>query len=125
MLGGRDVTGQDVELSSAAAAIQIVYKPNPGTVRGTVDEGEGSTVLLWRLGTTSPNLVPFVRARAHGTFEFSSVAPGDYCVIAFDRVPPNGAPETFASTIPIRGKRVSVQEGNVESVQIAVLRWGE
>jgi hypothetical protein len=123
MLGGRDVTGQDVELSSTAATIQIVYKPNPGMVRGTVDEGEGSTVLLWPLGTSVPTLVPSVRAGEHGAFEFSNVTPGDYSVIAFGRVPPEGAPESFASTIALRGKQVSVQEGSVESVQIAVNPW--
>ena len=125
LLGAQDVMGQEVELTSAAAAIQVVYKPNPGTVRGTVDEGEGSTVLLWPLGTPVPTIVPTVRARTGGAFEFSNVAPGNYSVIAFDDVPLEEAPSTFASTIVVRGTRVSVQEGSVESVQIAVIRWGE
>jgi len=124
MIGGHDVQGQDVELSSNTT-IQIVYKPNPGTVRGTVPQDQAATVLLWRLGNASPDLVPVVQAGAHGAFEFSNLAPGDYSVIAFDHIPEDGATGAFASTILTRGTRVSLQEGGVESVQIAVLRWGE
>lgn len=124
MITGHDVQGQDVELSSNTT-IQIVYRPNAGTIRGTVRQDQAATVLLWRLGSSAPDLVPVVQAGAHGAFEFSSLAPGDYSVIAFDHVPPEGAPSAFASTILARGTRVSLQERGVESVQIDVLRWGD
>jgi hypothetical protein len=50
-LGGRDVTGQAVNLQPGSPAIQIVYKSNAGTVSGTVvkpdgDAGDGVAVVL-------------------------------------------------------------------------------
>jgi hypothetical protein len=122
VLAGRDVQGQDVELNPGMT-IQVVYKANPGKVRGTVEEGEGATVLLWPLRIAFPDIVPTVQAGARGAFEFSNVPPGDYSVVAFDRIPQQGAPEAFASTLVGRGTRVSVQEGSVESVQLALMQW--
>ena len=125
MLGNRDVQGQNVELTSAMPDIRVMYKPNPGKVLGTAEDGEGATVLLWPLGAAFPDIVATVRAGLHGVFEFSNISPGDYAVFAFDRVPQQGAPEALLGAAIARGQRVSVGEGGVESVQITVMRWSE
>jgi hypothetical protein len=125
MLGGRDVMGQEVELTAATPSIQVVYKPNPGSVRGTVDQGEGATVLLWPEGPDIPEFVPAVVAGSRGEFEFSGLAPGEYVLVAFDRIPPGGGTEAFVRGAVAAGTRVQVQEGGSESVQIPVTRWPE
>src|SRR5579875_779204 len=125
MVAGRNVLGQEVELTAATPSIQVVYKPNPGSVRGTVDQGEGATVLLWPEGPDIPEFVPAVVAGSRGEFGFSGIAPGEYVLVAFGRIPPDGGTETFVRGAVAAGTRVQVQEGGSESVEIPVTRWPE
>ncbi|HEY7389994.1 MAG TPA: carboxypeptidase regulatory-like domain-containing protein [Bryobacteraceae bacterium] len=123
MIGGRNVLGEEVELTAATPSIQVVYRPNPGSVRGTVNQGEGATVLLWPEGPDIPEFVPAVVAGSRGEFEFRGVPPGEYVLVAFDRVPPNGGTEAFVRGAIAGGTRVQVQEGGSESVQVPVTHW--
>ncbi len=125
MAGGRDVLGQEVELNDSTPEIRVVYRPNPGSVRGTVEKGAGATVLLWPEGPVVPAIVRFVQADPHGAFEFSNVAPGSYSVVAFDRVVPSLDMGPFVLGAIAAGTRVSLQEGGAESVQLAVTHWPE
>jgi hypothetical protein len=124
-VGGQDVLGQEVELTPATPAITVVYRPNPGSVRGTVDQGEGAIVLLWPDGPTVPPVVRSVTAAAHGSFEFPNVAPGAYSVVAFDRIDEAGAVESTVLGAIAAGTRVSLQEGGAESIQVSVTHWPE
>jgi hypothetical protein len=123
MIGGRNALGEEVELNAATPSIQVVYRPNPGSVRGTVDQGEGAIVLLWPEGPDIPEFVPAVVAGSRGEFEFQGLAPGEYVLVAFDRIPPSGGTETFVRGAIAGGTRVQVQEGGSESVQVPVTRW--
>jgi protocatechuate 3,4-dioxygenase beta subunit len=123
MLGGRNVLGEEVELTAATPSIQVVYRPNPGSVRGTVDQGEGATVLLWPEEPDIPEFVPAAVAGSRGEFEFQGLAPGEYVLMAFDRIPPSGGTETFLRGAIAGGTRVQVQEGGSESVQVPLMRW--
>jgi protocatechuate 3,4-dioxygenase beta subunit len=123
MIGGRNVLGQEVELTGATPAIQVVYRPNPGSVRGTVDQGEGATVLLWPEGPDIPEFVPAVVAGSRGEFGFRGVPPGEYVLVAFDHIPSSGGTETFVRGAIAGGTRVEVQEGGSESVQVPLTRW--
>lgn len=123
MLGDRDVLGQDVELTAAAPSIRVVYKPNPGSIRGTVEQGEGTIVLLWPQGAAIPDVVRAVEAGPHGAFEIPNVSPGDYSVVAFDRVDGQGGSESFVLGAVAAGARVKISEGSSETVQIPVTRW--
>ncbi len=125
MAVGRDVLGQEVELNDSTPEIRVVYRPNPGSVRGTVEKGAGATVLLWPEGPVVPAIVRFVQADPHGAFEFSNVAPGSYSVVAFDRVVPSLDMGPFVLGAIAAGTRVSLQEGGAESVQLAVTHWPE
>jgi hypothetical protein len=84
-IGGRDVLGQEVDLSVGTPEIRVVYKPNPGSVRGTAGEGEGAIVVLWPEGPAIPPVVRSTQGGPHGAFEFGNVPPGDYTLVAFDR----------------------------------------
>jgi hypothetical protein len=123
MIGGRNVLGEEVELTAATPSIQVVYRPNPGSIRGTVDQGEGATVLLWPEGPDIPEFVPAFVAGSRGEFEFRGVPPGEYVLVAFDRIPPGGGTEAFVRGAVAGGTRVQVQEGGSESVQVPVTRW--
>ena len=123
MLGGHDVLGQDVELTAGTPQIRVIYKPNPGSIRGTVEQGGEGTVLLWALGTAIPDMVRAVQADPNGAFEITNVPPGDYSVIAFDRVSDQGGSESVVLGSVASGVRVKVSEGAAETVQIPVTRW--
>ena len=125
MAGGQDVLGKEVELAAAMPEVRVVYKPNPGTVRGTVEDGEGATVLLWPEGVITPDLVRVAEAGPRGAFEMAGVPPGAYSVLAFDRINAQTASESFLRSVLPAGARVTISEGGVESVQIKVVRWPE
>jgi hypothetical protein len=125
MLGGQDVLHQDAELTAATPTITVVYKRNPGSIRGTVDQGEGSMVVLWPQGPSIPPFVRAVQAGAHGSFEFTNVEPGDYSLVAFDQIPASGGSPSFVQGAVAAGARVSLQEGGSESVQLTVTNWPE
>lgn len=121
MLGGRDVLGQEVDLTADMTAIRVVYRPNPATVRGTVENGVGANVLLWREETRIPYMVPVVEAGRDGSFEFPNVPPGRYSVVAFDRVAARSKAVVLGAIAT--GTRITVQEGGAESVELTVAHW--
>jgi protocatechuate 3,4-dioxygenase beta subunit len=125
MVGGQDVLGQEVDLTASTPAVTVVYRPNPGSIRGTIDQGEGAIVLLWPDGPVVPPMVRSVTAGAHGSFEFPNVAPGEYSVVAFDRIDDAGADESTVLGAIAGGTRVSLQEGGAESIQVTLTRWPE
>ena len=48
ILGGVDVLGQEIELADGSGPFEIVMKHDTGSLRGTVENGEGANVLLIR-----------------------------------------------------------------------------
>jgi hypothetical protein len=122
LVDGRDVLGQEVDLTPASK-FQVVYKPNPGTVRGTIEQGEGAKVLLWPQGAEIPDVVLTVDAGAHGAFEFSNVPPGAYSVVAFDRVDTLNVSPAFVLSAIANAPRVQVEEAETTSVTLPVIHW--
>jgi protocatechuate 3,4-dioxygenase beta subunit len=120
---GRDVLGQEVDLTPGMPPISVVYKPNPGSIRGTVGQAGGATVLVWPEGDIIPDMVRAVQADSRGAFEIPNVPPGDYSVIAFDRVGDQGGSESFVLGVVAGAPRVKVSEGSAEIVQVPLTRW--
>jgi hypothetical protein len=123
LLADRDVTGQEVVLNATSPPIRLVMKANPGTVRGLVENGAGSTVLISR--QTSRDLDPLlsVPASPDGAFQIPGLPPGDYSIVAFDRVSTGQNSSARLSTILAPASRVHVDEGATATVQLQVNRW--
>lgn len=119
LVDGRDVSGQDVELT-AVSSVSVVYKPNPGSIHGTVEQGEGAHVLMWPSGADIPYLVTAVTAGAQGAFEFRDVPPGTYSVVAFDRIGAL-APDSISGLIA-KAPQVRVEELSTASVAVPLTR---
>ena len=110
-----DESSRTVRCCPAASA----FRPSHCPLTSSADGKLGGGIVQYReemAGTT-------------GTFEFQNVAPGDYYVVAFDRVPyidavSRGLPpgDLPASIIPL-ATRVRVEEGSTASVDLKVNRW--
>jgi hypothetical protein len=124
MLGGRDVIGQEVELKAGTPPVRIVYKANAGAVRGTVENGEGATVILWPQASLSADWVRALRCGAAGAFEIGGITPGEYYAVAVDRVDPQTILQQLARNA-LKPVSVRVEEGSTSPVELKVTHWPE
>lgn len=125
LVEGRDVLGQPVELSPGTPPLHIVYKPNAGTIRGTIENGEGATVLLWPQSDPTLTLVRAVQAGAGGAFEFGSLAPDTYFVLAIDRQSVEREPESVIRGFPASATAVQVNTSGSPSIALPLTHLQE
>jgi len=124
-LGDREVTGQEVMLNATSPPVRVVMKANPGTIRGTVDKGAGATVLLAPQSPTEPDALLAIQCGLDGAFQIPGLPPGDYSIVAFDRVGSEQGSSVRVSTVLAAAARVRVDEGASATVQLQVNRWPE
>jgi hypothetical protein len=124
MWGGRDVKGQVVELMPGAGPFQIVYRSGLGKIHGTVDRGEGASVFLVSQGSGEILTYRQATCGAGGSFEIGQVPPGDYYIMAFDRMDSGGLPpaDLPASIMPFASS-VRVEAGSTVSADLRLNRW--
>jgi hypothetical protein len=91
-IGETGLTTPQIDLSSGAAPITIVYKTDGGSVRGTAEKCAGGVVLLIPQDPAIQALGFFQSARCdpNDQYEFTAVRPGDYFAPAF--AAPGGMP---------------------------------
>ncbi len=120
LLGNSDVTGRAVELTPASPNFRIVVKP-AGSIRGTVEKGEGATVVLFPQSFTGVGQA--VVCGAGGSFEFTGLAPGDYYTVAVEHFdlrprPGLGQDATGLRALVPAATRVPVEGGATASLQL-------
>jgi hypothetical protein len=123
MLDGRDVLGQVAEFRGPAT-LQMVYKKDGGSVRGTVEKGAGTTVVLMSDAASSPRFAYNGLCDANGSFSIRDVPPGQYTIATFAEAAFQdaqsacfGNPE-FLSRVDSRGERVKVDAGATTMVTL-------
>lgn len=106
----------------AAPALKIVARPNAGALEGTVKNKEGqpvagSTVVLWPTTKNARQaLFKTATTDAQGRYTFSSVAPGDYRLAAFEFLEPGAAQDPdFLRAFESKAEKVSIQEKGRET----------
>lgn len=119
-LGESDVTGQTFPLTAGGAQMRIVLKTWSGTVRGTVEKGEGATVILIPQRVDGVSLGQTAKCGPGGSFELNEVSPGDYYIAAFDRVQNFQPSAALLSLVPSRGTTVKVEERSTANVTLSV-----
>jgi len=117
---GQDVLGKPVDLSAATPPVRLVFKPNAGTVRGTVEKGEGATVLFWPQSAVTIDLMRGVQAGPGGSFEIGTVAPGDYYLLAVDRQNVDSQPDAVIRSFAASATPVHVDEAGSPSVALSL-----
>jgi len=129
LLGTREVTGQVVNLFDRVEPFRIVFKPNPGLIRGTAGNCRGCTVVLWGLDEPVLHSEYFRSTTSDdvGRFAFSDLRPGDYYACAFNSVgDPSLLPDLgFARALLNRATKINVDKGQTVDVVLSPLVWPE
>ncbi len=124
LVGEQEVLGQPVDLFPGSPPLRILYKPNAGTVRGTVEHCEKATVVLvpeQALTDLTQDFGRFSACGSGGEFSIASLRPDDYYVWALDTADPKAFtdPKLLQKLIP-NAVRVTVQEAGTASVHLSV-----
>ena len=90
-------------------------------MRGTVEKGDGATVVLIPQRVEGVALGQTVVCGTSGSFELSEVSPGDYYIAAFDHVEGLSPSAAILSLMPSRGKSVTVEERSTANVTLTVI----
>lgn len=125
MLGTREMLGQDVAFADGADALKIVYKSDGGTIRGTVEDCGGATVIVAPEDPTLQrgeySFTPSSHCTDDGHFELRSLRPGRYLAFAFAQL--DGTVADFLSSLPMlmdKAVTVEVRAGETSSAELKV-----
>jgi hypothetical protein len=122
LLGSADVTGQAVPLSPNSPPIRVILKP-AATIRGTVDKGEGATVLLWPQSSSPGDSGKAASCSPSGAFETRGLPPGDYYAVAVDRYDPREMiTASYLRGMISRATSVRLEEGATASLDLNLTR---
>jgi hypothetical protein len=121
-MNGRDVTGQWVEIAPGTLPVTITYRADGGTVRGTVEDCDGATVVLAPRDAALQyaEFIRSARCGQDGRYEVTAVRPGDYYAWAFDRAPGMLELSSFAGVWTNEAARVTVRAGEASDVPLKV-----
>ena len=121
-LGDYEVTEQTFQLTAGGPRLRVVLKTRSGTLRGTVEKGDGATVVLVPQRVEGVAIGQTVVCGAGGSFELSEVSPGDYYIAAFDHINVFSGPSAeMLGLLPSRGKSVTVEERSPANVMLSVI----
>ncbi len=122
--GGEDMTGKNLDLSSAAGGdMEIVISPNAADITGVVRNENGDAV-------PGVNIQAYLgdemkRAAAtdqNGSYHLTSLAPGDYRIYAWEDIEPGLAQEpTFRKNFESRAAVAKLQEKSHESIELKLI----
>ncbi|MGO9261561.1 MAG: carboxypeptidase regulatory-like domain-containing protein [Bryobacteraceae bacterium] len=118
--GGTDVAPAEVEISSGAVPIAVVYRTNGGVVRGTVEKCASGPVLLVSQETVR-RWLGFLRAAqcdSNDRYEITAVRPGEYYALALAGSGP--LPELNEGLLSQAGK-VTVRAGEASSADLRAI----
>lgn len=118
-----DLSGPEVELSSGAVSIVLLYKANGGTVRGTVEKcASGGVVLVPQHPAMRPWFTHAARCDPNGRYEIRDVRPGDYYALASpaDASSPFWAPR-FPNEILNQATSITVRAGEASSADLRAI----
>ncbi|HEV8145318.1 MAG TPA: carboxypeptidase regulatory-like domain-containing protein, partial [Bryobacteraceae bacterium] len=128
--GGQDVTRSVVDLTSGAGGqIEIVVSPKAAQVNGVVRNAKGETakdtmLTLWQSvdETGAPEFIRSFRTDENGSFRFTSLAPGEYRIAAWEQVDGGlvSNPD-FRKQFESSAVTVKLQENSRENVEVKVI----
>jgi hypothetical protein len=130
--GSIDVLAHGLETGGGAVApLEIVVRPNPGQITGTVRDAStrepamGATVVLVPEDKDLLQQSLFFRSvgtAPDGRFTVKNLRPGDYRVYAFEDIEHSAwlDPE-YLKPFEARSEKISVREGGAQSLQVTLI----
>ena len=123
-----NILSRGVDLASdEAGALEVVLAPGAAEVKGSVKDSDGlsiarATVMVWPLADR-PDLFRTVVSDENGQFIASSLAPGDYDLLAFTDLETGGRAYDSGLRKYFSSKRVTValDSGGQRSVQLLTI----
>jgi hypothetical protein len=122
-LGAAEVYGSPVDLWDGSGPIRVKYRKGAPLVRGSVEAGEGATVAFLDADETTTEAVQMTAVSRGGTFQHSSLRPGDYYVIAVDRNDPAVATPAFRRAALPSARKIHLEKGESVFLDLKVTPW--
>jgi hypothetical protein len=123
-VGEAEQSTPEVELSSGAVPLTLVYKTTGGTVRGTAEKCTAGGVVLVPQdpGLRRPGFLYSKPCDANDRYEIGTVRPGEYYVLAL----PGDAPDpwfraSLNDTILNQAAKVTVHAGETSSLDLRAI----
>lgn len=120
-LGEYEVTGQAFTAAANGPPLRLVLKQSAGTVRGTVEKGDGATVVLFPQRVEGVALGQTAACGAGGSFEMTDVSPGDYYIAAFNHLDGLAPSEAMLELARTRGTNVKVEKHSATDATLSVM----
>jgi hypothetical protein len=115
MLGGRDMTREEVPIGPAAGQIEVVISDDSGAVEGVVEDSARATIMVIQEGRSPRNLT----TGPDGHFRIANLAPGDYRIYAWDDITQvEYADAEWMKRQGGRGQSVTVSPGQTASLKL-------
>jgi hypothetical protein len=110
-LGEAEVDGQPVDIWDGSVPIRVTYRNGGAVVRGTVENGDGTTVAIVNADESLPaGGVGTVAMGAGGRFEFNTLRPGDYYIFVHGANAP-------LRPVPPGARKLHLEKGSTTFVQ--------
>jgi hypothetical protein len=119
-LGESELTGA-FTVSADTPPIRAALKKVSGTIRGTVEKGEGATVVLVPQWISDVTFGQTAVSGSDGTFELNEVTPGDYFIAAFDHMDGMSPSAAVLSLMRIRGTALHVEEDLAANINLSMV----
>jgi hypothetical protein len=132
LLGPKDITGQDVDLTAASPAVRLVLAPNAARAVGTVDNGAGAKVVF--VDTDQDVYVPGEAIKVaicddQGHFTIDGIRPGSWHAFAFDTSDNmnTGAIRelVFKRGLARQAEVIHLREGEATNLKLRISPWFE
>jgi 5-hydroxyisourate hydrolase-like protein (transthyretin family) len=127
-LGDREVMAVPLDLTNGAIPFRVIYKPNAGRVRGSVEKATGSMVAIIPQDEAllDGQFIRAAKCDAAGRFEVGSLKPGEYYAFAFDRMDREALTDVaFVRNLRSAAVPVHVEAGKAADVELKITPWPE
>jgi len=122
--GGRDITGEDLSLTSGAGGVlEIELSPDAATLSGIVRgaDGEGAAGATVQV-CQDPDTVKFATADENGEYKIGGLPPGDYKLLAWEEVDQGLSTDAgFRSHFAAQSEAVKLTERGHSTVELKLI----